>query len=303
MLRHQQETDQPAQQLRALHGENPAHIAADAHLDPHIEDFLDRVFARLVPVMPFEERQARRDAMRAQIMETIAAHEELGSSHEDAAALALAQIQREQAVAQQAVRPVLETRSQQPSARNATLWGLGFFGAFYLLDQTRVSGHIWSRFIANLYSQDGDVMRAADVANFYRFELLALPLICGLAVGLLAKARPVRGTLNALALMAIPAIAWGGVAYGLAYADLFGANNWPAWIKYIFPNPVPAVCGIAFWAGLGSLSAATGGWLRRRAPQARKSMRALRGRAGRVLGRSHRSAKWYDQIEATVNHS
>jgi hypothetical protein len=259
--------------------------------DPHIEDFLDRVFARLVAVMPFEERQARRDAMRAQILETIAAHEELGSSRGDAVALALAQVQREQAVAQQAVRPVLQTRQEQVSARSATLWGLGFFGLFYLLDQTRASGHLWNQFVAKLYDNDGTILHEASVANFYRFELLVLPLICGLAVGLFAKARPVRGTLNALALLAIPAIAWGGIMYGLSYADMFGVNQWPDWVKWIFPNPIPAVSGIAFWAALGSLSAATGGWLRRRLPHVVRSLGKLRQRSGHRLSRAYPARK------------
>jgi hypothetical protein len=138
--------------------------------------------------------------------------------------------------------------------------------------------------IANLYSEDGSVLRdTATVAAFYRFELLVLPIICGLAVGLLAKARPVRGSLNALALLAIPAIAWGGVAYALSYADLFGANQWPEWTKMLFPNPLPAVAGVAFWAGLGSLSAVAGGWLRRRMPHAMRDARNLRRQSSRRL--------------------
>jgi hypothetical protein len=292
MLRHHQEGDPSPQITHAPYFTTAAEEKLVPQHDPHIEDFLDRVFARLVAVMPFEERQARRDAMRAQIAETIAAHEELGSTHEDAVALALAQIQREQAVTQQAVRPVLETRSQQPSARSATLWGLGFYGLFYVLDQTRASGHIWSWLIAKLYDHGGSILNAPSVANFYRFELLVLPVVCGLAVGLISKARPVRGSLNALALLAIPAIAWGGVAYGLMYADLFNISQWPEWCKAIFPNPLPAVAGIAFWAALGSLSAATGGWLRRTLPRVTHRLaRVARG----VTKRSQRS-------RATLNH-
>ena len=251
---------------------------SEAPRDAHIEDFLDRVFARLVAVLPYEERLARRDAMRAQIEQSIAAHMELGSARHEALSLTLAQVQREQAVASQAVQQHVHSpvAKRQYSDRPATITALGIFGLFYLLDQTRAAWYLWLKSGAE-YSTN----------SFYRFELLVLPLLCGLAVGLLAKHRPARGTLNALLLMAIPAIAWGGFGWGLTYAGLL-PNDLPEWLKYVFPNPIPAVCGIGAWAVLGGLSAGAGGWLRGKLPRAQNAARAM-GRRGRRL---FRKPKW-----------
>ena len=206
----------------------------EARPDAQIEDFLDRVFARLVAILPYEERLARREAMRAQIEQSITAHIELGSTPQEALALTLAQTRREQAVASQAVQrsSKLEIRAQ-PSARPATIAALSFFGLFYLLDQTQIAGHLWNLRFHDMFIDGGGVnQKSAAVAGFYRFELLVLPVLCGLAVGLLSKHRPVRGVLNALALLSIPAIAWGGVAYGLYFAGLISL---PQWMKFVFP--------------------------------------------------------------------
>lgn len=273
--------------------------ACPAH-DAHIEDFLDRVFARLVAVLPYEERQARRETMRSEIEQSVAAHIELGSTRDEALALTLAQIQRKQAVANQAVQPIQQVRARpEVSARPSTAIAAGIFGLFYLLDQTRIAGHLWNMRFGGMYDESGEVLReTAAVTNFYRFELLVLPLICGLAVGLLARHRPARGTLNALALLAIPAIVWGGIFYGLTYAGLLPSTA-PGWLGYIFPNPMPAVCGIGAWALLGALSAGAGGWLRRRLPRAAKAVRTL-GARGRRLLRRQRATSRHEIVSAPV---
>ena len=260
-------------------------------LDPRVEDFLDRVFARLVAVLPYEERIARRDAMRGEIEQSVAAHVELGSSRDEALALSFAQIQRESAVAAHAVEQVHLIRThQQYSDKPATRIALGAFGLFYMLDQTRIAGRLWNLCFGGLYGTDGEVLRdSAAVAHFYRFELLVLPVLCGLAVGLLAKHRPARGTLNALALLAVPAIAGAGILYGLGYAHLVPfQDTWPEWLGRLVPNPIPAVCGIGCWAGLGALGATAGGWLRRRMP----ATAAVARRAGRSGRRMFRKPRW-----------
>jgi hypothetical protein len=294
MLHHHEES-QPENELRTRQTrslETPAEIAP-LH-DPQIEDFLDRVFARLVVMMPYEERQARRAAMREQVLQYAAANVELGVGQNEAVALALAQVQREQAVATQAIRPIHTLQSQTVSARAATGIALGFFGLFYLLDQTTAAGHLWHHFISPLYAADGSILRNTPaVTGFYRFELFVLPILCGLCTGLLARNRPVRGTLNALAILAVPAIAWAGAALGLQYANVIG--NGDDWTRFVFPNPIPAVCGIGFWALLGSLSAGAGGLLRRRLVKARVTARSLAKGGRRILRRS-RSAIRRDQI-------
>ncbi len=270
---------------------SPSLAVAETRRDAHVEDFLDRVFAHLVAVLPYEERVARRDAMRAQIEQSVAAHMELGSARHESLALTLAQVQREQAVASQSGQiagQAQQTRTRpQPSDRQSTAIALGFFGLFYLLDQTRVAGHLWHRWFGGVYDVAGDILpNSASVVSFYQFELLVLPLICGLAIGLLAKNRPAHGALNALALLSIPAIVWGGLSYGLHFAGLLSST--PHWLPYIFPNPIPAVSGIGAWAVLGALSAGAGGWLRRRIPWAGNAARAL-GTRGR---RSLRKPRW-----------
>ena len=267
----------PITTVGAVHASASLSAVSEAPRDAHIEDFLDRVFARLVAVLPYEERLARRDAMRAQIEQSIAAHIELGCARHEAIALTLAQIQREQAVASQAVQQHVQTPAakRQYSDRPATITALGIFGLFYLLDQTRAAWYLWLK------------SGGQYTSSFYRFELLVLPIICGLAVGLLAKHRPARGTLNALMLLAIPAIAWGGFGWGLSYAGLL-PNDAPEWLKFIFPNPIPAVCGIGAWAVLGGLSAGAGGWLRGKLPRAKNAARAMGRRGRRLL----RKPKW-----------
>lgn len=294
MLHHHEEA-QPESELstRKTHSLGAPAETAPLH-DPQIEDFLDRVFARLVVMMPYEERQARRSAMREQVLQYAAANTELGVGQNEAVALALAQVQREQAVATQAIRPIQSLQSRAISARAATGIALGFFGLFYLLDQTLAAGHLWHHFVAPLYAADGTILRDTPaVTSFYRFELFVLPLLCGLCTGLLARARPVRGTLNALAILAVPAIAWAGAATGLQYAHLI--SNSDEWMKFVFPNPIPAVCGIGFWALLGGLAAGAGGLLRRHVVKARVTARSLVQGGRRVLRRS-RSAIKRDQF-------
>jgi len=289
-MQHEHSPDEQVSRQTPLYTSiDSAQPAANRQHDPRIEDFLDRVFARLVPVMPREEREARREAMRTRIHQSAAAHMELGSTENEALELTLAQVQRENAVAGLAVHQVLRTQTRQASARTATIIALGFFGVFYLLDQTRAAGHLWNHWFGPLYGDDGvNVLRNQAVANFYRFELIVLPIISGLATGLLSRVRPVRGTVNALALLALPAIVLGGIDYGLDFAGLWD-NAWPMWIKNSFPNPIPAVSGIGFWLILGSLSACVGGWIRRRLPRAANTFRALRKR---VTGAGYR--RWRD---------
>src|SRR5947209_5168938 len=112
----------------------------DSVLEARIEDFLDRVFARLVAVLPYEERQRRRAEMRAQLDALITAHLELGTPPEPALEYALMQFQRENAITAQATPALLQTQTgttQLPSARSATLIALGAFGVPYIADATR----------------------------------------------------------------------------------------------------------------------------------------------------------------------
>lgn len=269
-------SNEPGYQMGAINT-GTADTGLDARSSAHIEDFLDRVFARVVSVVPYEEHCSRREAMRARIEQYCQAHLELGSSYSEAVVLALSQIEREQAVAAHARTQVQLTRTAPPSARTSTLIALGFVGFFYVLDQSQTAGHLWDHWIARLY--DNSAAAGGAVSSFYRFELLALPLICGLATGLLSRARPVRGFLNALTLLAIPTIVWAGIPYGLMYAGIgLDGPGWLHWLQYVFPNPKPAVAAVGCWAILGCLAAGTGGWIRRRISVAPKAIKRIRSR-------------------------
>src|SRR5690349_3866894 len=104
---HHEPSHEPSPHRHAAPPNDADHeLPRDPRLEARVEDFLDRAFARLIPVMGYEERCERRAALRERIDEAIAAHEELGSTREEALALALAQVQGELPVAGQAVLPV-----------------------------------------------------------------------------------------------------------------------------------------------------------------------------------------------------
>jgi len=294
MLHSHNSSDQEAEaELQTTYVPEPEQTM-DQKLDPQIENFLDRIFEPSWARTPYEERTALRGDLRRRIEAAAAANMEMGYIRSEALVLSMDQIRREEAISERTGRQTVQTRSRAlASAKPATITALGFFGLFYLLDQTRAAGHLWETLGFGALYQGGKVLQhSTTVEAFYRFELFVLPMICGLAVGLLARHRPIRGTLNALALMAIPAIVWGGLMYGLGFSGILPQP--PDWMRFVFPNPIPAVCGIGAWAALGTLAAGGGGWLRRRLPQVGIALRRL-GKVGRyarqAIGKGVRSRR------------
>lgn len=261
MLEYQQPPQQALPELFSApdYALNPP--ANPAALEARIEDYLDHVCAPLVGVAPYAMRQEMRAEMRTHLDSLIAAHCELGSASEEAVTAALRQFGDAGAVARnwtrECARSATETTAPQ-SARPATLAALGLFGLPYLADATHIAWSAWSKF-------------SADEAAFYRFELVAVPLLAGLLTGLLARHRAARGTLNALALLAIPAMVIPGFLLSLVYAGLVDKFPFEQWI----PNPIPATVGLTYWVSLGCAGAKAGNWLRQRTARLRPRL-ALR---------------------------
>lgn len=219
-------------------------------LTAQIEDYLDRRFAPLIGSVPYVERQRRRIELRDHLYAAVRAHMELGSPADEAVSAAL----RHVGDLRRTARAGLEETRLQPSARRATILSTILFGLPWLADNRRLAGQLWG----SLFGGPG-----ADPA-FYRTELFLVPLIAGLLVALLARQRPVRGVLNGLALLTIPAIIVPAFVFGLAYAGFISQNARLNWL----PDPVPGVIGLPYWAGLGCAGAWIGAWIKRHAPRA-----------------------------------
>jgi hypothetical protein len=240
----------------------------NAATSEEMEDYLDQVIAPLVRVLPRSKRAAIRAHLSAQLQASVAAHRELGATYEAAIQAAIRQAGDPELISQ---RWVVETRAQTgrqspqqvtlqtapllkpPSARAATLTALGLFGLPYVADVTTWAGNNWAA-------------HSNNTITYYRFFLFSVPLLAGLATGLVARNRPVRGVLNALAMLTIPAILLPGLVLGLSYANVFIDKN--AQFPWM-PNPLPGLCGLVPWMLLGSLGAAVGGRLHTRAARLR----------------------------------
>jgi hypothetical protein len=253
--------EKPESGYVAVQAEQANETAFCATSNEEIEDYLDQIIAPLVRVMPRSKRTAIRAHVNAQLAASIAANRELGESHASAVRAAIRQSGDPELISQ---RWVLDTHIQTdrqpqrqiflqnnslikpPSARTATLIAFGLFGLPYLADVTTWAGKYWAT-------------HSDNTITYYRFFLFSVPLLAGLATGLVARHRPVRGVLNALGLLCIPAIVLPGLLVGLSYAHLIDQS-------LQFPlNPLPGLCGLAPWTLLGCLGAVIGSKLKTRA--------------------------------------
>jgi hypothetical protein len=230
--------------------------------EARIEDCLDRCYAHLIGLMPYRARQARRAAWREELAQLIAVHQEIDGDSENALEAALHQFERTHAAPQLQAQVKVSVRSvetRRPSSRPATLIALTLFGVPYVADATRLAWRAW----AHLFHLNATTIVATDADTlFYRFELLVIPVVAGLLTGLLARHRATRGVLNAIALLAIPAILLPGFEMGLVYA---GLGNWmPEWLGRCIPSGGAGFCGVTFWTALGVAGAQAGSWLRRK---------------------------------------
>jgi hypothetical protein len=239
MLEHHPE-EKPESGYVTTQAEQEIETAFSAASNEEIEDYLDQIIAPLVRVMPRSKRKAIRAHVNAQLAASITAYRELGEPYEAAVRAAIRQSGDPELISQ---RWVLDTRiqtGQQPqrqiflqsnslikpsSARAATLTALGLFGLPYLADVTTWAGNYWAS-------------HSDNTITYYRFFLFAVPLLAGLATGLVARHRPVRGVLNAIGLLCIPGIVLPGLIMGLSYANVIDKS-------VQFPlNPLPGLSGL-----------------------------------------------------------
>src|SRR5262249_50846480 len=159
-------------------------------------------FAPLIGSVAYEARQKQRTELRDHIYAVVQAHMELGSPPEEAVSAALRHI----GGLETTVRAVSRQQTRRkPSARWATLLATLLFGLPWLADNTRFAARLWETWVRP-FDSPSEAISKASAAAFYRFELFIVPLLAGLLVGLLARHRAVRGVLNGLALLTIPAI-------------------------------------------------------------------------------------------------
>jgi hypothetical protein len=269
MLKHTSSIAPDAMQSSTLPAAMPGSVELSMAREAQLEASLDHLCDSRVGAAPNVNRQEVRAHMRVELDALIAAHQELGSGWEEATSAALRNLRASYALSDNAQTQTAHlAHSRKYSARPATLLALGLFSTFYVADATKFAWNAWSHMFG-----DGAIIGAnADASTsqhnlseiaFYRFELLVVPLLVGLATGLLVRHRAGRGIWNALALLAIPAILVPGFFLGLGYIGLpdnLPFLNWipSGWI----PSPFPAVAGVTFWVLLGSAGAYIGQSLR-----------------------------------------
>jgi len=264
MLEHHSEENSPSGYVYAQSdSESETETMFSAASSEEIEDYLDQVVAPLVRVLPRSKRKAIRTHVKAQLEASVAARRELGETQEAAVRTAIRQAGDPELISQRWVldaRTLPTGQSQQqiilqgapsvkpPSARVATLTALTLFGLPYFADVTAWAGNAWAA-------------HSDNTITYYRFMLFTVPLLAGLATGLVARHRPVRGVLNALGLLCIPGILLPGLICGLSYAHLLptstGNTASAGEFSWIF-NPIPAISGLVPWTILGCLGAVLG---------------------------------------------
>ncbi|MCW3053770.1 MAG: hypothetical protein JWN14_2940 [Chthonomonadales bacterium] len=273
MLEHHSEENSPSG-YAYQQSDSETDTVFSAASSEEIEDYLDQVIAPLVRVLPRSKRKAIRTHVKAQLEASVAARRELGETQEEAVRAAIRQSGDPELISQ---RWVLDTRTQPsgqsqqqitlqnlpslkpPSARAATLTALGLLGLPYLADVSTFAGKYWAT-------------HSDNTITYFRFMLFTVPLLAGFVTGLVARNRPVRGVLNALALLCIPAILLPGLLMALSYTNLLANTaalgdilGWIAWVT----NPLPGISGLVPWTILGCLGAVLGKGLHTRTAKLR----------------------------------
>lgn len=214
--------------------------------DPRIEEYLDHVCAPLLGLVPYARRQELRAELRGHLEALVATHEELGSPRDAAVVLALRQFGPPRHLSRQWAREWVHgaaPASLQPPWR-AMRVALGSFGLVTLLALV-------------LYATAAAIPAVGSSAVLGLLVLgsigVLLPVMAGIATGLLAPARHALGTFFALSL----------VILFCASLALQGMR---------LPGPVddPAsglglvIVQAVLWIPLGCVAAALGGSLRTR---------------------------------------
>jgi hypothetical protein len=151
--------------------------------DPRVEDYLDHVCAPMIGHFSYEERMARRTALREAMEPVIAAHVELGASRDEAVRMTLAQLRAE---SETVVIPKASPRVHQVGApiafqSFATAWVVAMLSLFLMQDSFR----------------PGEIVLISTT-------LLWAPLIAGVSTELRGSKAPWRGMFKSMAMLAIP---------------------------------------------------------------------------------------------------
>jgi len=153
-----------------------------------------------------------------------------------------------------------------PDAVAATTIAVPLFALGWWADNSKNAIDLWGRLFQEdrwkpLASALLHMVRSSEDAGFYRFELFVIPTLIGVLTGLGTRRNAARGVLNALALLAIPALLLPGMASASQFAGIIPDHISLRWL----PNIKPAVNGIAIWGLLGAGAAHTAQWLKRQA--------------------------------------
>jgi hypothetical protein len=226
--------------------ETPAPPANLLRADPRVEDYLDHLCVPLVGRVPYAARATLRSELRAHLEALIDAAEELGRERDGAVWLALAQFGDPDALGREWLRGWLRGEPARPvrSARPAAFVAFGCFGL------------ATSMAIALLVASATMSSRLSFLNPLWPgLFVLLMPLLAGMATGLLSPGRQALGTFYALALLIL--------VTNLGASVL--VNGWEF-------NDLPAI-GIVqsvCWIPIGCAAAAFGGWLRGLREQAPK---------------------------------
>lgn len=220
--------------------------AIDSWVNAQVEDYLDRIWAPLVEVVPYDERAARRAEMRGQIRAVVEAHLELGDSPEAALRSALRQFGGSEAVALSSEESVAATtRPVRKDRRQSLRVALRCFGAASIVTLLPLLVNV-------------ELINFASGAWTLILLIAGLPLLAGAAVGLLARERPIRSVLMAVGMLTLPAALVCGLVGMRVYPFAAGATF----------AVVQAVGSMFF----GSAGARAGSWVRTKLQNLRRRL-------------------------------
>lgn len=217
--------------------------------DPRIEDYLDQVLAPLVGWVPYVARTELRAELQSHLEARVAAYRELGSSPDAAVKETLAQSGDPQVVArawERAWERLLPRRTAP--AWHSMLAALGCFGI-----ATRLLYELIRAALEASLPGATPPEWLVSIPQWLGPTLVAflLPLLAGLATGVMARTRPAQAVLCALALLMPPT----ALALSNGESGEVAGFVWQLGLAWI-----PIGCG----------SATLASWLRTRRDQAPK---------------------------------
>jgi len=218
-----------------------------------IEDYLDHVFAPLLGLVPYARRQELRAELRSHLEALVATHEERGAARDAAVAMALRQFGPPHALGRLWAREWTQRtvpRRVEPASK-AIFVALGSFGLATLL----ALGMLLTVLLTADHPLPDMVREPTGFSMIY-----LLPILAGLAVGLLAPARHALGTFYAQAILIVPSAALTAAAL-IQPPDRASFDAWHLPLSFVLVQ-------LLWWTPIGCGAAALGGSLR-----ARRSLR------------------------------